>query len=100
MEKFVFVVMLEEAYMHHYEMFNSELICVCESEGDGYKYADAYMNNIVDKLKGLDPETYGYYRLDNKRRDLQTISYWSNKYETNIDAYVRVVCTPYVKKHA
>lgn len=97
MPDFVYVVMLEEFYADGDEMLNSDIICACESEGDAIKYAATYIQGIVDKLKGLDPDTYGYYRLDDEYRECQMIHYWSDKYNRCIDARIIVVCAPYVK---
>ena len=98
MPDFVYVVNLEEFYGPELgEIINSSVICVCESEEDAYKEVSAYMKNIVDKLKALDPHTYGYYTLDDDYLGYQEIDYWSDKYDRNISALVSVRIAPFVK---
>lgn len=95
---YVYVVQIERFYMYGNELLDSYVVGAYESEEDALKKMDSIINRIVEHLKTLDPETYGYYRLDDENRGWKQISYWDwELFNTNIDMNVRVDAIPFMK---
>lgn len=94
----VYVVQVERFYMHGDELLDSDIVGAYESEEDALREMDSIIKRIIDHLKTLDPETYGYYRLDDENRGWKQLVYWDwERYGTNIDMNISVFGIPFKK---